>query len=77
MWKDVIETKCFLAENTGYDQMGNLHKSSVGLVFRALLGTPLPRRRRLFDAICSTIWRPVPSRPHYPSDSTLKAAWRG
>lgn len=38
VWKGVIDTKCFLAENTGYDQMGNLHKSSVGLVFRALLG---------------------------------------
>lgn len=38
VWRDQMETKCFLPENEGYDEFGNLKPNAVGMVFRALLG---------------------------------------
>jgi len=38
VWRDEMDTKCFLPENEGYDKFGNLQPNAVGLVFRALLG---------------------------------------
>mmetsp|Transcript_27282 Transcript_27282/g.43804 ORF Transcript_27282/g.43804 Transcript_27282/m.43804 type:complete len:490 (-) Transcript_27282:71-1540(-) len=38
IWTGVMDTKCFMPENSGYDDIGRLRESNVGLVFRALLG---------------------------------------
>ena len=67
VWRGVIDTKCFLAENTGFDEMGNLHKSSLGLIFRALLGVSVKSCSEAAGQIMlRSCWflRPRPPTPH-------------
>ena len=76
VWRGVIDTKCFLAENTGFDEMGNLHKSSLGLIFRALLGVSVKSCSEAAGQIMlRSCWllrpRPPPPTPGYRATPTF------